>query len=258
MLRMLMVVAPLEQELAGLRRALRWGQRRSGAFEDDPRPWELHAVGVGQTAPEKVRALLTAWMPGPYPGGDRLDGLLLLGFAGSLELSLRVGDLVLPARYYGDSQGDFFQPGQEMFQEAMVAVSKTQQTVFYLNSLTVDHLVATPQEKQALRQRYPVGTVNMEDYWVAAAARDAGVPFLAVRAVLDVSTQRLPGYLLGLSSSRNRAALSLATRPWRVPAALGLARQAAVAAAALARFALAFRREPSMVVDEDLSGTLRR
>ena len=51
------------------------------------------------------------------------------------------------------------------------------------DSLTLGQLDATVADKDELFHRYQVGTVNMEDYAVDAAAGDAGVPFLAVRAV---------------------------------------------------------------------------
>lgn len=245
---MLMIVAPLEQELAGLRRALRAYRQGLWGFRDTPLPLEIHAVGVGQTAVGKVKALLSAWKPWPYPGGDALDGLLLLGFAGSLVPFLSAGDLVLSTHYCRNDGGDSFQPDPRLFREAMAAAENTQQTSFCLDSVTVDHLVTTPREKQALAQRYGAGTVNMEDYWVAAAAQDAGVPFLSARAVLDVSTQCLPSYLLELPDSHAGAALSLAARPWRVPPSMRLARQSSVASAALARFALAFSRQASLAL----------
>ena len=108
------------------------------------------------------------------------------------------------------------------------------------DSLTVSRLVTSPQAKRALGQLYPVGVVNMEDYWVARTARKAGVPFLSARVVLDPADQALPGYLLGLSGSGARAILSIAALPWRVPAVLSLARRVPPAQRVLAKFALAF------------------
>ena len=109
-----------------------------------------------------------------------------------------------------------------------------------LDSLTVDHLVATPVEKQALRQQYNIGVINMEDYWVAAAAREAGVPSLSVRAVLDTASQRLPTYLSGLADHPARAITAGVAMPWRVPTLLRLAQQMRLAQERLAQFANSF------------------
>ncbi len=223
---MLMVVAHLEQELAGLRRA------RRHAAPGAP-SWELHVVGVGRLAGHRVKTLLEA-------REQRPQGVLLLGFAGALDSSLDTGHLVVARRYFCGGAPEPLEADGELWREGWDATDRAGLARWPLDSLTVDHLVASSGEKQALVRRYPVGTVNMEDYWVAEAAQAAGVPFLSVRAVLDVSTQRLPSFLLELPGSRTRAALSLATRPWRLPAALLLARQAAVASAALTRFALEF------------------
>ena len=248
---MLMVVAPLEQELAGLRRALRSRTLTMEPADGIVQPMALHAVGLGRQAGERVQSLLSARR-------DRLEGLLLLGFAGAMAPTLATGDVVLAQRYYQGSSQVFIEADSGLCRRAAAAASETGLPIRELDSLTLDHLVSTPQEKQALVQRYPAGTVNMEDYWVASAARDAGVPFLAVRSVLDKSTQRLPSYLLELPPSRAGAALTLASRPWRVLPALVLARQSAVASAALARFALAFSRERSKVEHGPTLGSLRR
>jgi hypothetical protein len=131
-------------------------------------------------------------------------------------------------------------PDSEMLGQGMQAATAAGQRWTRADSLTVDHLVATPEAKQAIRLRYPVGIVEMEDYWVAAAARKAGVPFLSARVVLDAADQALPGYLLGLSRSRVRAAVTVAAMPWRIPALLGLARRLPLAQKALTGFATAF------------------
>lgn len=242
---MLMVVAPTEQELAGLRRALQYAAPPAISAQS----LELHTVGMGRGAGQVVAELLASCKKMP-PGERRPpDGVLLLGFAGALDSVLDTGQLVVSRRYFCSAGQELREPKEadgELWRRATRASDWAGLALRSLDSLTVEHLVASAAEKQALAQSYPAGTVNMEDYWVASAAQEAAVPFLSVRAVLDVSTQRLPGYVLELPRSRAKAALSLASRPWRVPAALGLGRQAAVASAGLARFAMAFSRQESV------------
>ena len=77
--------------------------------------------------------------------------------------------------------------------------------VVYADSLTVSELVTAPRDKRAIQRRYPVGIVNMEDYWAASVAQEAGVPFISARAILDPVRQTLPGYLSGIAGFRAKA-----------------------------------------------------
>ena len=80
----------------------------------------------------------------------------------------------------------------------------------------------------------------MEDYWLAEAAEDAGIPFLAVRAVVDTVSLALPPYVLGLRGHPARAAANVATHPWQLPALLKLRNHMRLAQKSLTRFALSF------------------
>jgi hypothetical protein len=228
----------MEQELALLRRQL--GKRAGLSETEMPATVDLRVIGVGRSGAETaVYSLLRGQkLKGEHsPSQERL---LLLGFAGGVDPAIGAGTLVLSPRYYRQgSAGDYLTPDLEMLRQGGQAADAGE-TWFNADSLTVDHLVATPEAKRAIRLRYPVGIVEMEDYWVAAAARETGVPFLSARVVLDAADQALPGYLLGLSRSRTRAAVTVAAMPWRIPALLGLARRLPLAQKALTRFATAF------------------
>ncbi|MCH8316486.1 MAG: hypothetical protein IIA64_10975 [Planctomycetes bacterium] len=189
----------------------------------------------------------------------RPDGLLLLGFAGAVDPALKSGDLVLAPRYYRPEShripthspplegmgeegvsGRYLTPDPTMWRYAVEAADGIEQTGARVDSLTVDGLVTTPEAKKAVARTYPVGIVEMEDYWVASVARDAGVPFLSARVVLDAADQTVPPYLMSLSHSRVKAYLMSAAMPWRIPTLIRLAHQVAIAQRALAWFALNF------------------
>lgn len=275
---MLTIIATMEHELAGLRRELQ--RRRaagdvSGGITQEQPPLRLHVVGVGRRRAEaEVKALLESRSrsrltpgsatPSPSnmergPGGEARDDaperLLLLGFAGAVDPALRTGELSLSTRYYlvrsevppsplsqrgARGDWDFLEPDGRMWRQAVEAIADAGLPSNQLDSLTSNHLVATPAAKLALRRQYPVGVVNMEDYWVAAAARDAGVPFLSVRAVLDSASQRLPVYLLGLAEHQAREVILAVVMPWRIPTLIRLARQVRLAQQNLTSFALSF------------------
>ena len=294
---MLIVVASMKQELAGLRRQLKRGGRPKGV--DGPpgaagtSPWELRVVGMGRQAGAALRSILA---PGYGLSGLGLQppiGLLMLGLAGAVDPGLETGDLVLSARYYRqpsndtfpsiplkenapgsgnqggfppaaqgglETQGDYLVPDPRLWQWATAASGNLDRPVVYADSLTVGGLVTTPRDKQAVKRLYPVGIVNMEDYWAAAAALEAGVPFISVRAVLDPARQSLPAYLPGMSGSPGKALSALAAAPWRAPALAGLWRQLGIAQLTLTGFALNFLAQAAdaapALARQDAVGTL--
>ena len=241
---MLTIIASMERELAALRKE---AQRYQTAGEH--RQLELKVVGVGGAqAGQGVTSLLDRrpLSEDTLPGSEQ--GLLLLGFAGGVDPSLAPGVLAISPRYHQAADGNFLQPDPEMWRQAVEAATDAGLPLDQRDSLTVDRPVSTVADKGTVFRRYQVGTVNMEDYSVAAATRDAGVPFLAVRAVLDPANQSLPPYVLAMSRSPVKAVLGTAARPWRITPMLHLARHMRLAQNALTKFALAYLRRS---LDED-------
>ena len=143
----------------------------------------------------------------------------------------------------GLATGDYLAPDPGMLHRAVTVASAVNPKWVEADSLTVDRLVTSTRSKQVIRQEYPVAIVDMEDYWIAAAARQAGVPFLSARVVLDRADQALPGYLPGLSRSRAKAVMTATAMPWRIPALLRLGRQLPIAQETLTKFAFTFLAE---------------
>lgn len=131
-------------------------------------------------------------------------------------------------------------PDSNMLELATKACAAGGPKANLVDSVTVGRVIGAPEDKRSIASTYPVGIVEMEDYWVAELAAEYGVAFLAARVVLDTVDQALPGWLLGLTSSRFKAALFLALKPWRIPTVFRLARQRPVAQSSLTRFALKF------------------
>lgn len=231
---------------------------------DDSASLTFHTIGIGpKLAYQGIRSMLGSRQDGDA-SFNRPPMVLLLGFAGAVDASLKSGDLVLSNQYrrealtkdsptagigippggsgWGEDTGypDSLIPNLWMHQQALESVQSINMCFTSAPSLTVGSIIGSPAEKWAIWDQYSVSTVNMEDYWAAAAAKEAGAHFLSVRAVLDVSDQRLPGYLSSMSASGSNAIMSTLARPWRAPELFGLAIQMKSAQRSLARFALSF------------------
>jgi len=240
---LLTIIASMERELSGLRRGISSGQSGNllppGPLTQHGHFLDLRVVGAGKSQSQAgLQEILKAGSDGPP------RELLMLGFAGAVDRELKTGGLVLSSRYYLDTHDeDVLVPDSAMRQNAIIAAANAGLPVTHLDSLTVDAIIATPAAKVALAKDYPVGIVEMEDYWLAAVARDAGVPFISARVVLDTAQQYLPSYLLGLSQGHALDVLRTVAMPWRVPALFGLAYQARIARQALSQFAFSFIRQ---------------
>ena len=232
---MLIVVASMEQELTGLRRELREIEDATGISSQV----EFQVLGVG---PERAGAAMAALLEDRR---SKVDGVLLVGVAGGVDPELETGDLLLADRHAlqnGASQGagQAIKPDADMLQSAQKAALELSVPIFNGGSLTVDHLVAEPHERESLRTEHQVSSVNMEDYRAAEAAQNAGVPFLSVRVVLDTASQRLPGYLPGLARSRYKVVTKILLMPWRIPTMLRLKQQLQLCQAVLTNFGVSY------------------
>ncbi len=229
------MAASMEQELTGLRRELLDIENATGVHPQV----EFQVLGVG---PERAGAALTSLLERNRSG---IDGVLVVGVAGGVDPDLETGDLLLADRYALQNgaamgAGQAIKPDSQMLLTARQAALDLSVPVFDGGSLTVDHLVADPQEREELRTQYQVYSVNMEDYRVAEAAEKAGVPFLSVRVVLDTASQRLPGYLPGLAKSRYKVVTKVLLMPWRIPTMLRLKGQLQLCQAVLTNFGVSY------------------
>ena len=250
----LTIIAAMESEIAYLRQDPTLGRWDGVAVQ-------VLVVGVGQ---EAVRSSLRRWLEAPNSvstnGSTSIppNQLLLLGFAGAVDPALACGDLILAGRYYLDRDTteeagkDFFEADSSLLEQAGAAASASGLAWSSVESLTVSRPVVTGEEKAAIHRRQSVSAVNMEDYWVAEFAARAGIPFLAVRAVIDAASQAIPSYAMGLQERRWGALASAAIRPWHLPNLVSLASNLRVAQRSLRRFAVAFLQNPDRL-DRDES-----
>ena len=144
------------------------------------------------------------------------------GFAGALDPSLKVGDILIPARVI--DAGD----------------SSSVETGTGHGILVTFGAVATPEQKVKLGKSFNAQAVDMEAAAVARAAAVRGVRFAAVKAISDEVGFALPGMnhrtgFIGPSGEflTGKFARFIMIRPWTWAAALLLARNSKRAAHAL-------------------------
>jgi adenosylhomocysteine nucleosidase len=169
-------------------------------------------------------------------------GLLSFGLAAGLGLETRPGDLLLPVTVVLPGGAELTtDPTWLARLEAKLLRSGP---VVHRGALAgVDRLLASPQEKRRLHETTGAVAADMESHAVAEAARQAGLPFVVLRAVADPADQALPDAARQALGPEGRVrplavARSLLGRPDDLPALLALWRQSARAHATLRRAAL--------------------
>lgn len=200
-------------------------------------PGALLAVsGIGRAAAEATTTeLLEWWSP---------TAVISLGFGGGLAEGPRTGDLVVAERTLGmdrENGGPRLSavPSDPDLVERATAVLDALGLPHRVGDvLTVEEPVLLPEDKQRLGALTGALAAEMEGFWVGALCREAGVPFLAVRAVLDPVADELPPYVPALAVARGFSrARTLLLRPHRLVRLAGLARCMSLARRPLGRFA---------------------
>jgi len=74
--------------------------------------------------------------------------------------------------------------------------------------LGLDRMLSSPQDKAAAFARSGALCVDMESHHVARAAAEAGIPFIAVRAISDRAHETLPAIVAGFVDDQGRMKMS--------------------------------------------------
>ncbi len=159
-----------------------------------------------------------------------------MGTAGALSVGLRVGDLVVAERVLLDDE-----PGDNGAGDAAAGIPVPESPWFdraaalpgaHLGTLVSSRRVAsTAIGKHELGEHHRLGkataAVDMESWEWASAAREAGIPFVIVRAVTDTASEDLPldfnqALRTDGSLSQARVIRSAIRRPAALPGLLNL------------------------------------
>lgn len=113
-------------------------------------------------------------------------GLVSFGYAGGLDPALPAGSLIIP-RLVIDERGNRF-PTDPALSRALGGT--TAETL-----LTVPRIILAGEEKRRLHQRTRAAAIDMESAEVARVAEAFGLPFTALRVVLDAAHRDLPPFV---------------------------------------------------------------
>ncbi|MFT5175035.1 MAG: adenosylhomocysteine nucleosidase [Gammaproteobacteria bacterium] len=144
--------------------------------------------------------------------------LLSVGFAGALRAPRDVGDLLLPDEV-ADAFGHRYTVDAGLHRDLSRALS-AQFRLCRGTLASVDHVVSDVARKNTLAAALDADAVDMESAAIARVARDARVPFAALRVVCDGPGQRIPACLDGAVDAYGhviiaRLGVGLALRPWQ-------------------------------------------
>jgi adenosylhomocysteine nucleosidase len=174
------------------------------------------AVGTRSRAGEAARDLL------------RRDGtgvLLIAGVCGGLDPALRAGDLIVGRRVVSP-RGEELWPDAAMFEAASRALRNAGVRFASSSLLTQDDPSADSAERSRLGRTHDAAGADMETFDIARAAAAEGVPWLALRAVVDTADEELPPSLKHWSGESDATVVLRALRrPLEWPAYVRLAFQ---------------------------------
>jgi len=222
------VVAALEVEARTLGPAV----RRQGGISSLAGGALLAVSGVGSVAAARAaRSLVDAGAA----------GLMSFGMAGGLDPRLAAGNILLPAEVISRDGARFLTapPWREQLYQAIAG----QLPVAAGALLTSAQPIGGAADKTAAFRETGAVAVDMESLAIATVAAAHGLPFVAVRAIVDTAADVLPRAVLTASRGGplrvGRLVAGLAWAPWELAALIRLTRRYRAAIRSLAAVARA-------------------
>jgi adenosylhomocysteine nucleosidase len=217
------------------------------------REYDLFKANVG---PNEVTVLLTGM--GKENAIEAMNSIPLdsqeicisSGLAGSLDDALQPGGVVVARTTRRRDGVEEVSSDEFLFRLAESLTAKSARV-----SLTSERIVPTALEKDDLRQQGSI--VEMESAHILAAAQQAHLPAVVIRAISDAADEDLPVDFGRVLDSRGHLKVGgllkeVGFSPYRIPQLIQFGRQSRNAAKALAnfldRFIFALSQRPTAVV----------
>jgi len=172
--------------------------------------------------------------------GEGCSALLSFGVAGGLDPAIEPGTVIAAASVFGS--GGRRWDGDAEWRDRLVAKSAGEPDIVAAAIAGSDRALLSAAEKDALYQATGAAGVDMETHSVAEVAAEAGVPFLAVRAVADPQSRSIPEWIANTIGDDGRPMFTAvfsgwARRPWETPTLFRPATDTGTALASLRRVA---------------------
>lgn len=195
----ILLVAALKDEIREIGPKIAWDAvlhfkpavLRRGQFEG--KPVDLLVTGIGRKNARRAMAFaLEQCKP---------ELLLHVGYVGGASPVVDVGSLIL-ARELVEEEGKEGVASEQALLEKGKKIADAEQLSFQIGSIvTFSRVVHEPHEKADVGARNKAIGIDMEGYDVGQAAREARIPFLAAKAVLDRVDVPLPHFEQGLDEA---------------------------------------------------------
>jgi adenosylhomocysteine nucleosidase len=142
-------------------------------------------AGVGRIrAAAGARLLIRRFSP---------QGLVSFGFAGGLTPELARGTLIIGTEVVcEDGSGKRGVASRDLVKQFCAAADAERLPMQQGRLVSSRHIVADPASKAHLRNKSGACAVDMETVGIAEAADQTGLPWVAVRAIVDRATDTLP------------------------------------------------------------------
>lgn len=196
----LLVVAPTERELAGLR-----ANRLAG--------FGVAELGIGRAAAGNLHELLKTRRP---------KVLLSIGFGGALSGDLSTGDVLVTTEVVSAPElAPLIPVDSELAGNVMNALIAGGIHATRGSTLTVLSPLMSAKHKHRQGILTGASIVDMETYWIAEEALRAGVPFISVRAVIDEMLHELPEFIAHVAADGGQNELRHAIWAMKNPCTVG-------------------------------------
>lgn len=114
--------------------------------------------------------------------------LLSWGFAGGLNKAFNSGDIILASSVH-NGETDIHISSDWLSEQIPKEISNDWKQGRLLSNM---HMLSSPEEKQLWQKKTDSSVVDMESYAVKELALENGLPFAAIRFVIDTANMSLP------------------------------------------------------------------
>jgi adenosylhomocysteine nucleosidase len=232
------IIGAIKDEIAGIKQemqithTLRWKTGNAFVGEWQGMPIVLVRSGMGRDRARQALIELTEkW---------ELKEVFSIGYAGALDPSLEVGDLVFADKVLEVEVVTPENTGKniEIYNREDYFFMRPELNLGTL--LTVDRVVATPEEKKQLRDTYSAVAVDMETSALVKEAKSRNIRIRSYRAITDTAKQELIdcSHLVAEDGdvSKLKAGWHVITHPGDLKGMIELGRHAKIATANLTEF----------------------